>query len=218
MKAFAAALTMMIAGFGSAFAADGAPSAAGDLSDATCAYPEVALKAKASGATLLSYFGNANGSLGDVAVLHSSGNADLDAAAVACVKGWHFDPASKMAKFNLGQQRVNIGWALPKDPAGKAVGRRVGIAHSCREYYPEDAIKAGIGGLTQVRFFITTEGKVRDPAITVSSGNASLDEASLTCVKHWRYRPALKNKEPVEVPWKALIRWSAPDYAEPIAE
>jgi TonB family protein len=84
----------------------------------------------------------------------------------------------------------------------------IGKPHICDEaYYPADALSEGRGGDTIVAFTITDQGTVADPKVARSSGHPDLDVAALACVKHWRYRPALKDSIPVAVPWRASVSW-----------
>lgn len=189
-----------------------APAANGDLTDAACPYPAAALAAKAEGRTLLSFAGSPRGSLDGMTVIGASGNADLDRAAARCAAQWRFDPASVMGKRLIGPGRLAIAWKLAPEPAGK----RAAIPHACQQDYPPAAAAAQASGTTRVRFVITAEGRVKDPAVETSSGNADLDAAAMTCVGFWRYRPALKNGQPVEVPWKADIKWEL--YEAPVPE
>jgi protein TonB len=191
---------------GSALAADIPPASNGDLPDTTCAYSG-SPKTPEQRPTLLSYIGTVNGTLTDISVEQASGDPAQDSAALACVRHWRFDPTSEVGKRNIGRHRLNFGWGPVN---GETVLHRIGIPHLCRNYYPPAVAAAHIGGKTIVRFTITAEGLVSDPVIVASSGNAELDEASLTCVHDWRYRPALKDGQPLAVPWKAEIVWRAP--------
>jgi TonB family protein len=202
MKAFVLAVAVMAA---PAWA--DAPAANGDLTETTCAYPGLA--AHAQGATLMTYSGSAKGVVEDVKVLSSSGNSDLDAAAVACVSRWRFDPRTALGARLIGAGRLNIAWKA-------GVGRRTGIPHTCQQDYPQTAIAAQASGVTRLRFVITVEGRVRDLAVETSSGHADLDTASLECARFWRYRPATKDGQPVEVPWKADIKWEL--YNPPVPD
>lgn len=182
----------------------------------TCAYPDEARAAHREGTTLLSYTGTADGRLEGVRVVHSSGYPDLDDAAIRCVFQWRFDPARD--KGNIGDHRWSIAWAL--DSSGAVAGKSIGVPHDCLPYYPDEEAKAGIEGTTTVRFVITEEGRVSHLALEKSSGSRDLDRAALKCVKHWRYRPAIKDGTPVSVRWKADIVWksitpSIPGFAEP---
>jgi TonB family protein len=168
--------------------------------------------------TLVTYLGKEDGTIEDVEVLQTSGNADLDRAAVDCVSHWHFDPKIVADRFNIGRHRTNIAWTFSENPSD-SFGRFVGVAHTCANYYPEAERKAQIEGQTLLQFTITDAGEVQDPVIVQSSGNANLDEAALRCVRTWRYRPAVQSGKPVAVLWKAYVDWKLvvpqpPPFAE----
>jgi len=82
-----------------------------------------------------------------------------------------------------------------------------GAAHVCVKFYPEAALKTNAQGTTLVSFKIEPDGSVKDPAVVNSSGNADLDWAAVTCVSSWRYKPAIQNGRPAEVPWQANVQW-----------
>ena len=45
---------------------------------------------------------------------------------------------------------------------------------------------------------VTIEGKVRDPAVTKSL-DKDLDKQAVACVSKWKFKPAVKDGNPVEV-------------------
>jgi|HubBroStandDraft_5_1064220.scaffolds.fasta_scaffold163291_1 TonB family protein len=80
--------------------------------------------------------------------------------------------------------------------------------HTCsQEDYPRDAVRNHVQGNAIVSFRIATDGSVGDVAISQSTGNKSLDDASIACATAWRYRPRIVNGKPIEVPWRVLMRW-----------
>jgi len=178
-----------------------------------CPYPDSALKAKAEGSVMVAYHGGDDGKITDVQIVQSSGNAELDNAALQCVGRWQFDPKGPRAPFYLGKQRLSINWRIPSPVPGKPpeppAGYDSGIPHVCLMDYPLQAVRAGVGGTTTVAFRIKANGKVDDIKIDTTSGSDLLDRASLGCVKYWRYRPAVEKSKPVDVPWKAEIKWRA---------
>jgi TonB family protein len=91
--------------------------------------------------------------------------------------------------------------AAPEKPSA------AGQPHVCTPYYPQAAVKAGAEGVTTTSFTITAQGRVVNPSIRTSSGNADLDAASLTCVSTWTYKPATMNGVAVETPWLASVQW-----------
>lgn len=92
--------------------------------------------------------------------------------------------------------------------------KSVGEPHVCIRYYPAVAVRTGQQGTSTVRFDITTEGAVANLQIAQSSGSQLLDDAAIACAKGWQYTPATKDGVPVQVPWRAQVRWSlnGPQY------
>ena len=75
-------------------------------------YPEAALKAKIEGTTKLHFRIDTDGGVNDPVVDTSSGNADLDQAAVECVKLWHYLPARQDGKAVTSIWTANIVWKM----------------------------------------------------------------------------------------------------------
>jgi protein TonB len=65
--------------------------------------------------------------------------------------------------------------------------------------YPEAARKAGIEGRSVVRIVVGTDGTVTEGDIRESAGNEDLDDASLEAALQWKFRPAERDGEPVEM-------------------
>ena len=84
----------------------------------------------------------------------------------------------------------------------------IGKPHVCLQFYPPDAIAAGIQGTATVAFIVTDQGTVKNPRIASSSGNGSLDAAAIDCVREWQYKPALESGNPVPVAWSAEVKWA----------
>ncbi|HET9305392.1 MAG TPA: energy transducer TonB [Candidatus Sulfotelmatobacter sp.] len=64
--------------------------------------------------------------------------------------------------------------------------------------YTDRARKKKINGNIVVSFIVTSEGEVRDAAVTRSL-DKDLDKQALAAVRKWRFEPALKDGTPVEV-------------------
>lgn len=69
--------------------------------------------------------------------------------------------------------------------------------------YPADA--RGMGGTVELRFFITTQGTVRD--VTVVKGNVVLRQAAIDAVRKWRYEPARLDGNPVETEGTVVVNF-----------
>jgi protein TonB len=74
-------------------------------------------------------------------------------------------------------------------------------------FHPAIAIRLHHEGATVLAFRIGIDGHLTDIHIVQSSGHQELDDAAVERTKCWRYKPALRNGQPVEVPWQASVRW-----------
>ena len=72
--------------------------------------------------------------------------------------------------------------------------------------YPDIARQSGIEGTVQLQALVGKDGKVKN--VKVIKGIPVLDDAAVTAVKQWVFKPALTNKKPVAV-WVAVpVRFS----------
>lgn len=153
----------------------------------------------------------------DLKIDVASGDAELDEKVMQCLARLEPEASAKPGPYaalvswrfrqrNTAQfERLVIA---PQGPGSAAFPRSVGKPHLCIEYYPPQAVHERTQGTTKVRFYITTDGSVRDVEVTQSSGSELLDQATLVCVRSWQYRPAERDGTPIEVPWKADVRWA----------
>jgi TonB family protein len=74
------------------------------------------------------------------------------------------------------------------------------VASNVDDYYPPESRKLHEEGTTRVKVCVNERGKViGEPAVTLSSGYARLDEASIRVAKagSGRYKPATRNGKPI---------------------
>ena len=72
--------------------------------------------------------------------------------------------------------------------------------------YPEDAPDQGIEGTVLLNAVISMEGDVLSAEVT-NNPDPRLAKAALDAVKLWHYRPALLNREPIEVVTTITVRF-----------
>ena len=65
--------------------------------------------------------------------------------------------------------------------------------------YPAAARRRGYEGTVRVEVLVDREGKVRDLRLVESSGHPMLDRAAIGTVKGWRFEPARRGEEKVEM-------------------
>jgi len=75
-------------------------------------YPAAAMKAGIEGTTMLAFTVTEQGTVSDVKVVQSSGNADLDDAAATCAGRWHYKPATRDGKPVAVSWQATVQWKL----------------------------------------------------------------------------------------------------------
>jgi TonB family protein len=71
--------------------------------------------------------------------------------------------------------------------------------------YPRDAKSAGIEGLLHVEFTVSKKGRAKDAVLR--EGPPIFWEEALNALQMFQFRPALQNREPVEVRMSILFRF-----------
>jgi TonB family protein len=154
-------------------------------------------------AAVVVFMVNVVGTPSKVSLRTSSGSADLDNAAVACVPRMRFQPATHMgdaAAFDSWQQ-IGLKWARPSQHTGVAVGTSVAAAATAATAVTAPAApsraaaaaSAPAGGAVELRVCANDKGQLtQDPTIAKSSGNADIDAAAVRIAKagSGSYRPA----------------------------
>jgi len=99
-----------------------------------------------------------------------------------------------------------------KRPAPPAISTpaSIGKPHFCGNEYPAISLRLGEQGTTLIGFTVLTDGHVEGVHVVNSSGSERLDNAAVSCAASWRYKPAVKEGQPVSVPWKTEVKWVIP--------
>jgi TonB family protein len=169
-------------------------------------YPPAAIAARAEGTTTVGFTITESGKVADVRVVTSSGNEDLDNAAVTCADRWIYRPAQKDGKPVAVPWRATVRWAFALGDATLFAPTPLEQPHDCSAFAPAGgAIPPG--AVTTLRFHVTAEGKVTDIILDASSGSLALDKAAMRCAAGWTFKPALIDGKPVEGNWRENIAW-----------
>jgi protein TonB len=91
---------------------------------------------------------------------------------------------------------VRLASPLTPHPVGGAIGEPVKI-HHVAPLYPSIAQAARVEGTVIIQAIISTDGAVQEAR--VMSGSPLLNDAALSAVKQWRYKPTTLNNQPVAV-------------------
>lgn len=124
-----------------------------------------------------------NGRVSYPALVKSSGNENLDDAALQCAKHWKYKPALKAGHPVSVPWEADVVWksVVPPIPAFAEPPR------DCLKSYPVKASDlTGIAGVTELEFVIV-RGDVKNVSILHSSGNKALDDAASACVATRHY-------------------------------
>ena len=201
------------------------PAATGQPHACANYYPQAALRMAVQGNTVLGFTVGVDGIPRDVSIATSSGNADLDEAAIACVKTWLYRPATRDGNPIAVPWKAQVAWSVQQAPA-PATGTPIqtsathttpiGRPHTCDNGYPAAAIENMAQGTTTLQFTIGTDGLTHDISIYATSGNKDLDDAAVACASRWRYKPAVQDGKTVAVPWKANVAWRMPTLSLPV--
>jgi TonB family protein len=83
--------------------------------------------------------------------------------------------------------------------------------HACGiDLYPTESLTKGEEGSTRLTFKVLTDGTVDAVTVATTSGSQRLDEAAVSCVRNWHYRPAIKDGKLAEVDTSATVKWVLP--------
>ncbi|MDB4296113.1 energy transducer TonB [bacterium] len=80
--------------------------------------------------------------------------------------------------------------ANAKAAAAKRIVSKPSAISQKKPRYPSIALRAGHQGTTTLRLTIGSNGRVTSASVSKSSGHSSLDQAALSVVRSWRFKPA----------------------------
>lgn len=84
-------------------------------------------------------------------------------------------------------------------PTGPIEGVRLEYASASSPPYPRDQVRAGHEGTVLLRVLVDVDGRPLQVEVEQSSGHRRLDDAARRHVlKHWTFRPAMKDGRPVQ--------------------
>jgi TonB family protein len=144
----------------------------------------------------------------NIGLASSSGNSSFDQRAVTCFRGLALPSTA-----NLRGPDTFIIWvhlnngAVSLDPGRSPQWVPTPLGSRQCSGYPANEALLGRTGETTVGFKITREGTVSDVQVLQSSGRSDFDDAAVACAKQWRYAPPIRDGAPIEISWKAVVKW-----------
>jgi periplasmic protein TonB len=91
--------------------------------------------------------------------------------------------------------------AIPPDGVTQRAIPRGGYQY--RPAYPSSARNLGIQGTTLLQVLVSDSGRVAEVVVKQSAGHPDLDRAAADAVRRWRFEPARRGRDPVEM-WVQL--------------
>lgn len=164
-------------------------------------WPAAAVLSYSQGTNIAGFTIGADGTVSKPFIVRSSGNADLDDAALHCVTHWTYSPASVHGQRVAQPWQARIEWKMSTP---KTTLLPFAPCHAPKPASPPP------GDETVVDFTIGKDGGVHDIFIDTSSGNAALDQAAASCIATWRFQPVLEDGEAVELEQYQHVRWTFP--------
>jgi len=76
--------------------------------------------------------------------------------------------------------------------------------------YPAQLGCQGVGGTAVLKLTIGVDGKPSDTVLLSSSGEPLLDQAALSGIKPWQFRPATRNGQPIPATIHVPVRFNPP--------
>ena len=132
--------------------------------------------------------------------------ADADLAAAG---NWGASAAAVAAVQRLGVSSPAAA-TQPAGPDLNALAAQLQRTRYVAPEYPDRALSERTGGTVTVQYTVDKKGYTKDVQVVESIPRGVFDRAATDAIKHWRYRPAKYNGQPVEVPVRTRIRFEPP--------
>ena len=103
-------------------------------------------------------------------------------------------PQPNAAQPSRGQPDGNAAKSSPSSAGstGSDGAELPEVVHNPSPEYPAEALAAGKEGRVVLRVKVGADGRVQAASVQRSSGHAEFDQAALTAVRRWQFRPATR--------------------------
>ena len=185
-------------------------------------YPEPARKNGIEGEVLLDVTVKTDGSVGAVTLKQGVPECPaLDESAQAAVRKWKFEPATENGKPVEMTVAIPVRFRLEdEDKPIQADTMPELLSESViKPVYPEDARKAGISGKVVLDVVVMKDGTPGEIAVREGiEGYPSLAESAMEAVSQWRFKPATRKGEPVDMAVAIPVAFRLDDCEESKAQ
>lgn len=157
------------------------------------AYPPNLRTLRVPAAVAVAFVVDEAGAVRDAQVVEP-GQPECDAAAVAAVGRWRFEPGMKAGRPVATRLQLSVAFAF--DPAAvfdvDQLDRAPLVRYQAKPQYPPDLRRRGIGGEVIVEFVVDERGIPR-AVQAVSAPHTALGEAAANAVGQWTFFPGMKD-------------------------
>ena len=175
-------------------------------------YPEAEKKAGVEGVVWIKALIDTTGKTAETLVGKSSGNKELDKAALVASLKNLYKPAVQNGRPVACWITYKVDFALKEDSQVQERGMipdptdfvvvdvRPEMIEQQKPVYPPKAKKEGIEGSVYIRALVSEDGSVREVDILqLSKKGYGFEEAALDAARHNKFKPAISDGKPVAV-------------------
>ncbi len=185
-------------------------------------YPDNLRQVGIEGTVLISTEIMADGTVANCKILKSlmCGKDGLDEYTLSNIKKWKFAPflhndqpvdviTTLSVNYKKSEKRASVQFCSPDTISLKAESGDFDVSpvrlKTIQPQYPEISKKYGLQGRVILEIEILDNGDIGEVEVrkSVHSGHGGLDEAAVTAVKQWKFKPAQRKGKPVSC-WVAF--------------
>jgi TonB family protein len=111
-------------------------------------------------------------------------------------------------RATAGDRQMSAGAAGAAPAAGLIDAGQLVVVKSVPPEYPRKAREAAIGGWVELDFTVTESGGVKDLSVHAANPRGVFDQAAISALSQWRYRPVLVDAKPVAQRARIRIRFT----------
>lgn len=156
-------------------------------------YPESARLAGAEGFVEVAFTVLRDGRVGWVRIQRAEPSGFFEAAAIASVRDWRFDPARRDGESVECRIQTRLRFTLTDTVAVRPAGP---VATAPADdalpppVFPDSARAAALEGYVEVFVEVGADGRVMRAEVTLAMPRGAFEDAALAAVRGWRFEPA----------------------------
>ena len=118
------------------------------------------------------------------------------------------EPAPEVGAVMANNEQGNTGEARAPSAADVVDAQRLVIVKSVQPEYPRKAREDSIQGWVELDFTVAESGQVKDLSVHAANPRGVFDQAAVSALAQWRYKPVLVDAKPVARRARIRIRFA----------